>query len=75
MKTDNITIDAVLDRDLLKIIKDYELFDKFQSKALRCPKCDRIINFENIGALIVNNESITIYCDDNICLSELIGEE
>lgn len=68
-------IDAVLDRDLLKIIEDFQLLGKFNAGLLRCPNCNKVITYENIGAFKVLNEEIRIYCDDFICLNELIEED
>lgn len=71
VKTD-ISIDAVTDRDLLRIIEDYGLLERFQNRELNCPSCNKIINFDNVGALKAIDDNIIIFCDDNVCIAEAL---
>ena len=68
MTTDNITIDAVLDRDLLGLLKKLDLIDRINDSKATCSRCDKIITLENIGAVGIDEGIARIYCDDFVCI-------
>ena len=67
----DLELNAVLDRDLRSLIDEYGLGTALDAGELRCPECDRMITFENIGALRVVYDSAIIICDDYACIAEV----
>ena len=70
IKTD-LELNAVLDRDLRSLINEFGLGDALDAGKLRCPHCDKVITFDNIGALRIVAGSAIIICDDYACIAEV----
>ena len=70
MKQKDFQLDAVLDRNLRKLIAESGLIDALDRGQLRCPECNKQITFENIGAIKALDESLILICDDQNCILE-----
>jgi hypothetical protein len=71
MKKREIPIDAIIDRDLRKIIEELKLSESVAAGTLECAICGKVIGFDNIGALKVVDSVAAIICDDYICITEV----
>ena len=68
MLTKSIHFDAVIDRDLKNLLDSFHLLDPIKNSDLLCPSCDRVITLENVGAIGVTENGLTIYCDNLSCI-------
>lgn len=70
MEQKDYQLDAVLDRNLRKLIAESGLINPLEMGELRCPECNKQITFENIGAIKVLDENLILICDDQNCILE-----
>jgi hypothetical protein len=68
--TKSIEIHSIRDRDLLEILNYYHLDEAVNSGELLCHFCSRKITSDNIGALLVKQNGLVLYCDFSECLGE-----
>lgn len=61
--TKKMTINAVYDDDLRDILKKFGLWKKFKRGKLRCRFTGTIMTFDNIYAILPENDTIKLICN------------
>lgn len=69
MKTKKINIPAIHDKDLYKVLTDYNLAKDFENNGLSCFNCGDTISENNLTGMIVENETLIFVCDNPDCLA------
>ncbi len=69
--TDRITIPAIHDDDLEKLLIKFNLFEKVKRGELKCHNCDNKITWDNIYGLMMKENSPILFCDSLDCLEKL----
>ena len=69
MKVKKISLPAIHDKDLEKILSDYDLIEDFKKLKLNCFNCNEVINNENLTGVIADNETLLFVCDNPDCLA------
>jgi len=65
-----VTIKAVHDSDLLRILKKLDLYEDIAEGRFRCFVCGRQINLENLGGLFKSRDGeIHFVCNNARCLA------
>lgn len=64
-----INLPAVHDKDLVKILTEYNLIHQFEKSELNCFNCNQIINSINLSGIIVKYETLAFVCDNPDCLA------
>lgn len=70
MDTTTITIDGVLDRDLVPLLKNLGILERVKAGQMVCSKCDKPVTLENLGAIRIQNGQVAVNCDDLGCIGE-----
>ncbi len=65
---------AVHDNDLVGVLKRLKLLDEMESGLLRCKCCNKEINLDNLGGIVLQEGAPVVICDDIIC-SDLLEEK
>lgn len=64
------SVDAVLDRDLVEILKQIGLFEDVVANRCQCAECGRVINLGNLGAMkSLGGKKYAWICDYSECLT------
>ena len=74
-KREDMELPAIRDNELRAVFDRFDLADKVDSGVLLCASCSKIIEWENIGALLVKNGTLEIYCDTSECIEEVSKEQ
>ena len=73
MKDSDITIKAVMDKDLNKILVQTGQYEDFVSGSITCANCGKVINGDNISSLLPYEDDGTIklkfYCNSIECVN------
>lgn len=70
-----LSIPAIHDDDLEKLLKQYGLFEKVKNGEIHCPICDTIISWENIYGLYFRDNQPHLVCDSPECIDKLNNQE
>ncbi len=54
------------------ILKQVGLFEDFNSRKIKCPVCDDIVNEKNLRAIMPNKKRHDIICDNPLCYHEYL---
>jgi hypothetical protein len=75
--SDILDVPAVRERDLRAILEQYGLADAVDSGSKECAACSTRMTWSSIGALLVKNRQLVLFCDDSDCLNTAtqIGQE
>jgi hypothetical protein len=65
---EEIKINGVVDKDLKKILIEYNLYDLLLENKLLCAVCRKSICWETIGAVFLDNKSLSLICNEIQCL-------
>lgn len=68
---EKISIPAIHDDDLEKLLIKYNLLDKVRHGELKCKMCDNKITWDNIYGLILRNNFPELICDSTDCTEQL----
>lgn len=71
---ENVELPAIKDNELRIVLDKFNLSEKIDRGEILCASCEKIIQWENIGALLVNNATLVIYCDSPECI-EIVSKE
>jgi hypothetical protein len=73
MSKNNVTIKAVMDSGLYKILNQTGQYEDFISGNIKCSNCGRVVTIDNVSSLLPyqNNESIKVrlYCNNIECVN------
>jgi len=73
MEDRNITIKAVMDKDLRKILVQTGQYEDFVSGNIVCANCGKIINDNNISSLVPYEDEggirLRVYCNSIECVN------
>lgn len=73
MKDKNISIKAVMDKDLNRILVQTGQYEDFVSGSIKCANCGRLINDNNISSLLPYEENgaikLRFYCNNIECVN------
>lgn len=67
---EKVEVSAVRDRDLRDILQKYHLSEKMDQGKLTCESCSQVMNWENMGALIVKEPGLIFYCNLPECIDQ-----
>ncbi len=67
MKNDSQKIEAVFDRDLEKVLKGINLYEKIIDGEIKCHFCDKKITLKNLQFIFTKNNEVKVSCDDKDC--------
>lgn len=70
-----VELPAIKDNELRLILDKFNLSKKIDSGEVICVSCEKVIQWENIGALLVDNGGLVIYCDSPECIEEVSKEQ
>ena len=65
---DDLELPAIKDSELRPILDRFKLSDSIDNNREHCVSCNKLISWENIGALLVKDKSLVIYCDRPECI-------
>ena len=71
---EKITLNAIKDSDLKKVLEEYSIFKRIIDKEILCKCCNDVISLENFGAIHVKNGKLIIFCNNIECLDLIHGE-
>jgi hypothetical protein len=72
MKRQHVEVNAVLDRDLKRILEGLGVKGSDLADSVVCSECGKQISFDNIGAIrVLDGQQPSIICDDYGCLLDL----
>ena len=64
-----VTLKAVHDTDLIKVLKKLHIYELIIQSRCRCSICGRAINLENLGGLYKDDDGdVQVVCNDIRCL-------
>lgn len=73
MEDRNISIQAVMDKDLSKILVQTGQYEDFVSGNIVCSHCGRVINVDNISTLMPYDDNgmikLKFYCNSIECVN------
>lgn len=64
-------LQAVHDDDLSALLVSLGVYDKIHDGQCSCIFCEKVITFENLGAIIPLKGKIAFSCDSQICLNSM----
>ena len=67
--SDILDVPAVRERELRSILEQRGLADAVDSGEKECAACSTRLTWSNIGALLVKDRQLVLFCDDSDCLS------
>jgi hypothetical protein len=67
---EEIEVSAVRDRDLRPILDRYDLSEKVDKGELTCESCSQTLMWENLGALLVKEGGLLLFCNLSECIEE-----
>lgn len=70
-----IEITAARDRDIIDILKKFELSEKMGNGELSCESCSQNLTWENLGAMVVKEGGLLLFCDLSECINEASRRE
>lgn len=62
-----ITVNAVHDEDLERVLRDLGIFDDLVSGRLRCRNCDCVVGLSNLGAVLAEDGAVRVACMEKAC--------
>jgi muramidase (phage lysozyme) len=68
---DKITIPAIHDDDLEKLLASHHMLDKLKNGEINCIICDTKITWDNIYGLMIKDNQPKLICDSTDCLERL----
>ncbi|MFA5831403.1 MAG: hypothetical protein WC878_06235 [Candidatus Paceibacterota bacterium] len=77
MEKENKEINAVLERDLEKLLTHLGIEKSFSEGNLKCNFCDLVITKENLYSILPKDKKIILTCDRPECIKAfilLVGE-
>ncbi len=73
MEDRNISIKAIMDKDLGKILVQTGQYEDFVRGSIRCANCGKVVGDDNISSLVPYDEGGTIrlkfYCNSIECVN------
>lgn len=75
MKVKKVNLPAIHDKDLEKILSDYNLIEDFKSSRLNCFNCNSLIDSDNLTGIIVENKTLAFVCDNPDCLAHATSKD
>lgn len=73
MKDRSISIKAVMDKDLSRILVQTGQYEDFVGGSIRCANCGRVINGDNISSMMPYDENgvikLRFYCNSIECVN------
>ena len=72
---EKVELPAVHDRDLRSILERFGLADILDEGMLCCSSCDRQLTWGNIGALLVRNNTLQLYCNLSDCIEDATKQQ
>ena len=73
--TNKVEIPAVLDKDLMGILKHFDLEEKLKEGALDCEGCLNSLSWDNLGAIMVKGNTLLLYCNLSECIESATHEK
>lgn len=69
----NNRLQAVHDDDLSNLLMSLGVYESIQNGKCSCLFCQKVITFDNLGAIVPINSEINFVCDSARCLSSMAG--
>ena len=66
----DVELPAVRDRDLRGILIGYGLAERMDAREATCASCSQTLTWDSIGALLVRENGITLFCNLSECIDE-----
>ena len=67
----SMTVKAVHDSDLQKLLQDIGLLDKLICGELICAFCGYSVDLDNLGTIFPYDDDIKVTCDSSKCVWEI----
>lgn len=68
--SDKIEVPAVKKEDLEQILTRFGLIECMNTHQLTCTNCSRNLAWDNLGALLVKENGLLLYCNLAECIEE-----
>ena len=70
---------AIIDEQLEEVLSKLGVWEIFCNGAIRCSKCNRVIDINNVGLFIprrVNSgeRKLVFYCNDPDCINDILND-
>ena len=69
----NNRLQAVHDDDLSNLLMSLGVYESVQNGECSCLFCQKVIAFDNLGAIVPMNGEISFVCDSARCLNAMTG--
>lgn len=69
----NNRLQAVHDDDLSNLLMSLGVYESVQNGKCSCLFCQKVITFDNLGAIVPINGEISFVCDSARCLNSMTG--
>lgn len=63
-------IEAVFDKDLEKVLRGLNLYEKIEQGEINCYFCKELITFENLQFIFTKDKKIQISCSKSVCIDK-----
>lgn len=60
-------VNAVLDDEIIEVLKTYEIYDTVMAGDYYCFQCGKNLTIQDIGSVHVINRLVKLKCDDENC--------
>ena len=70
-----VDLTAVWDEDLRALLDNLGILDDLAAGNTRCIVCTRIVDFDNLGAIIPSADSVQVTCDNSGCVRVVTSQE
>ena len=70
MMREKVEVSAVTDRDLRGLLARFNLADQMDQGQLLCASCGQILTWDTVGALLVKNGGLLVFCRLSDCIEE-----
>jgi hypothetical protein len=68
---EKIKIDGIVDSDLAKVLEEFDLYSMLKEGKLACSVCNKLLVWDNIGAIMADGEELKIVCNEIECIENL----
>ncbi len=65
---EKVEVSAIRDRDLRNILQRYNLSEMMDKGQLTCKSCLQILTWANIGALLIKDVGLVLFCNLPECI-------
>ena len=70
-----IEVKAVWDSQLQSLLENLGILEPLLLGKLKCARCGRTVDLDNLGAIIPQKDEVIVVCDDTPCVHSVTRSE